>query len=499
MRISASMRVLGILLMLFSLSLALPLAAALILGEATAAGFASALGIAWLGGFLLWLPARTARRELRTRDAFLITALFWTVLGLFGALPFALPLSMHAGFALPLADAAHAAHPALSLTDAVFESISGLTTTGATVITGLDGLPRSLLLYRQQLQWLGGIGIVVVAVAVLPMLGVGGMQLYKAETPGLAKDGKLTPRITETAKALFFVYLLLTVLCAAGYALAGMSAFDAVCHAFSTVAIGGFSTHDASLGFYDEPLILLVAALFMYIAAINFALHFIAFRRRSLRSYFRDSETAFFSAVLLIGILITCITLLLTGTLGPQESALRGMFQAVSIATTTGFTIRDYAEWPAFLPLMLLMFSFMGGCTGSTGGGIKAMRLMLICKQGVRELKQLAHPHAVIPLKAGNRRVEAKAVSAVWSFLAVYMLAFAALLILLAAIGLDFETAFSAAAAAMNNLGPGLGDVAQHYGAISDPAKWLLCAAMLLGRLEVFAILVLFTPAFWAR
>ena len=481
------MRVLGILLMLFSATLIPPFAAALALGEETAAGFGSALGITLCSGFLLWLPARAARRELRTRDAFLITTLFWTVLGLFGALPFALPGGALAGGAgLPLADAA-------------FESISGLTTTGATVITGLDELPRSLLLYRQQLQWLGGIGIVVVAVADLPMLGVGGMQLYQAEAAGLAKDAKLTPRITETAKGLFFVYLLLTVLCAGSYALAGMNAFDAVCHAFTTVAIGGFSTHDESLGFYNDSAILLVASAFMYIAAINFALHFIAFRRRSIGGYFQDSEMIFFSGVLGAGILITCLTLLFTRALPPEESLIHGVFQAVSITTTTGFTTWEIAQWPAFLPLMLLMFSFMGGCAGSTGGGIKAMRLMLICKQGVRELKQLVHPQAVIPLKAGHRRVEAKVVSAVWGFLAVYMTTFAVLLILLAAVGLDFETAFSAVAASLNNLGPGLGDVAHHYGDIPEAAKWLLCVAMLLGRLEVFTVLVLFTPAFWTR
>ena len=337
----------------------------------------------------------------------------------------------------------------------------------------------------------------MVAVAILPMLGIGGMQLYQAEMPGPSKDSKLTPRITETAKALFLVYLALTLCCALAYWLAGMTAFDALCHAFSTVAIGGFSTHDASMGFYDKPAIFLVGSAFMYIAAINFGLHFIAFRRRSLQGYLNDSETVFFGSVLSVGIVITCLVLALTGQYGTGDSIVQGMFQAVSITTTTGFTTRDFAHWPSFLPLMLLIFSFMGGCAGSTGGGIKALRLMLICKQGMRELKQLVHPHAVIPLKVGNRRVQAKVVSAVWSFLAVYMMVFLVLLILLVATGLDFETAFSAVAASLNNLGPGLGDVSQHYGDISDPAKWLLCLAMLLGRLEVFTVLVLFTPAFW--
>ncbi len=480
MHLSISLRILGVLLMLFSLTLLVPLLLALYLHDETVTGFLSALGITFFSGLVLWLPTRRSKQELRTRDGFLVTTLFWTVLGLFGALPFAL----HTGFEL-------------NTTDAIFESISGLTTTGATVITSIDELPRSLLFYRQQLQWLGGIGIIVVAIAVLPMLGVGGMQLYHAETPGPSKDTKLTPRITETAKALFLVYVMLTVLCALSYRLAGMTTFDAICHAFSTVAIGGFSTHDASMGYYDSPAVLLVSCLFMYVAAINFGLHFTAWRRRSLQAYAGDSETVFFSSVLAVCILITCLMLVVTGTFELGEGLIHGLFQAVSITTTTGFTTSDFAHWPSFLPLMLLVFAFMGGCAGSTGGGIKAMRLMLISKQGVRELKQLVHPNAVIPLKVGNRRVEAKVVSAVWSFLAVYLAAFVTLMILLVATGLEFETAFSAVGASLNNLGPGLGDVSSHYAGINDQAKWLLCGAMLLGRLEVFTVLVLFTPTFW--
>ena len=351
MHLSITLKILGILLMLFSLTHITPLIIAVVSSDGAVVSFLSALAITWLGGFLLWLPARNSHHELRTRDGFLITTLFWTVLGIFGALPFYLYEGM-----------------GLSATDAIFESISGLTTTGATVITGLDTLPKSILFYRQQLQWLGGIGIIVVAVAILPMLGIGGMQLYQAETPGPSKDSKLTPRITETAKALFFVYLMLTGLCAIAYYAAGMTSFDAVCHAFSTVAIGGFSTHDASMGHYDNPYILLVGSAFMYIAAINFALHFTAFRRRSLQGYFTDSETVFFGSVLSICIVVTCMTLLLMDIYEPGESLIHGLFQAVSITTTTGFTTRDFSLWPSFLPLMLLIFSFMGGCAGSTGG-----------------------------------------------------------------------------------------------------------------------------------
>ncbi len=480
MHLSITFRILGVLLMLFSLTLLAPLITAILVDDGMVVGFLFALLITFVSGFIFWLPNRRVNHELRTRDGFMITSAFWTVLGLFGALPFALP-----------------AGAGLSATDAIFESISGLTTTGATVITGLDTLPTSLLLYRQQLQWLGGIGIIVVAVAILPMLGIGGMQLYQAESPGPSKDSKLTPRITETAKALFLVYVLLTTVCGLSYWAAGMTPFDALCHAFSTVAIGGFSTHDASMGYFDSPLILMICSLFMFISAINFGLHFTAWRRRTAEPYWRDSETGFFAGVLAVCVAITCAMLYATGTFDASGSVIHGVFQAISITTTTGFATTDFARWPSFLPLMLLMFSFMGGCVGSTGGGIKAMRLMLIYKQGLRELKQLVHPNAVIPLKVGNRRVEAKIVSAVWSFLAVYMAVFVMLMIMLVGTGLDFETSFSAVAASLNNLGPGLGGVASHYGDIPSTSKWLLSAAMLLGRLEVFTLLVIFTPAFW--
>ena len=482
MHLSISLRILGLLLTLFSVAMLPPLLLAILADDETVSAFIYAFAITLLCGVVLWFPVRRIRRDLRIRDGFLITALFWSVLGLFGALPFALTESLNIG-----------------ITDAIFESVSGLTTTGATVLTGLDNLPRSILLYRQLLQWLGGIGIIVVAVAVLPMLGIGGMQLYRAETPGPSKDSKLTPRITETARSLFIIYMAMTTLCALAYAGAGMSSFDAVCHAFATVAIGGFSTHDASMGYFESDAIYLVSTVFMLIAALNIGLHYTAFYRRSLAGYAQDSEAKFFAGAMAVCATITCVYLAQSATLPANESLVHGLFQAVSITTTAGFTTQDFSIWPSFLPVMLLMFSFMGGCVGSTGGGIKAMRLMLIYKQGIRELKQLVHPHAVIPLKVGNRRVEATVVSAVWSFFAVYTFTFIVIMLLLMATGLDFLTAFSAVAAALNNLGPGLGEVAANYGAIRDFAKGVLCFAMLLGRLEVFTLLVLFTPMFWRQ
>ncbi len=468
--------------MVFSLTLFTPIIISLLYGDEAYPAFLQSFAITAVSGAIMWMPVAKRKAELRTRDGFLITSLFWTVLGLFGALPFLL-----------------SPHPELSISDAVFESLSGLTTTGATVITGLDHLPKSILFYRQQLQWLGGIGIIVIAVAILPMLGVGGMQLYRAETPGPVKDSKLTPRITETAKALFFIYVLLTASCALAYWFAGMSGFDAICHAFSTIAIGGFSTHDASMGYFNSPVIMLIACFYMLVAGLNFALHFHALRQGSLKHYVRDSESRFYGNTILGASIIVIVYLILTGTYTAGESFIHGLFQTISIATTAGFATADFASWPSFLPFLLITLSFMGGCGGSTGGGMKAVRIMLMAKQGIRELSQLIHPNAVIPLKVGNRRVEAKVVSAVWSFFAVYMFAFIVILLLLMATGLDYTTAFSAVLASINNLGPGLGAVSAHYGDISASAKWILCFSMLLGRLEVFTLLVLFTPAFWRQ
>jgi len=482
MHFSVSFRILGLLLMLFSSTMLTPLIFALLEGDNTITGFLSALGITFFSGLLMWLPVRKASHELQIRDGFLITSLFWSVLGLFGALP------------LLLTDALH-----LSPASAVFESISGLTSAGGTVIVGLDNLPRSILIYRQLLQWLGGIGIIVIAVAVLPMLGIGGMQLYKAETPGPSKNSKLTPRITETAKVLFAVYMTITVACATTYYLLGMSAFDAIGHSFSTVSLGGFSTHDASLGFFESNYILLASSFFMVVSAINFGLHYMLWHRKSLAVYSRDSETRFFLAAITVCISITICYLIYAEIHGQRESVVHGIFQVVSIVTTTGYSTEYLATWPTVLPVMAIFFSCMGGCVGSTTGGIKAMRVMLIYKQGVRELKQLVHPSAVIPLKVGRRRVDASIVSAVWSFFAVYTSAFIILLLLMMATGLDFLTSFAAVAACINNSGIGIAGVAGDFGSISESAKAILAFAMLLGRLEIFTLLVLFTPAFWRR
>ncbi len=481
MRLRAIQKILGLLLSVFSLTLLPPLVISIFADDGATGAFAFAIAATLVAGLALFLPVRKLKGDLKLRDGFLVVVLFWLVLGLGGSIPFLI-----------------ADNPHMPPADAVFESLSGLTTTGATVIVGIDDLPHSILFYRQLLQWLGGMGIIVLAVAILPMLGVGGMQLYRAETPGPMKDSKLTPRITETAKTLWYIYLSLTIACAIGYYLGGMSVFDAIGHSFATVAIGGFSTHDASIGYFDSVTIELVATLFMFLAGVNFSLHFLSWRYRNLKPYFYDSEFRVYAG-LLVAVFVIC-TLGLTLHDGERDftAALRdSLFQTVSIGTTTGFTTTTFQTWPGFLPLILLFLSFVGGCAGSTGGGIKVIRGLLLFKQGAREIRRLIHPNAIITIRMGDRPVGDRVVDAVWGFFAAYVAVFVVLLLGLMATGLDQVTAFSAVAACLNNLGPGLGGVSLHYGELSAVAKYLLCLAMLLGRLEIFTLLVLFTPSFW--
>jgi trk system potassium uptake protein TrkH len=481
MQLKAIQRILGILLMVFSLSMVPPTAVSLYYDDGTFWPFFDAFLVLLGLGLILWLPVRTHRKEMRLRDGFIVVAMFWIALGLAGALPLAL-----------------AERPMISITDAVFEAMSGLTTTGATVIVGLDTLPESILYYRQQLQWLGGMGIIVLAVAIMPILGIGGMQLYKAETPGPMKDNKLTPRITETAKALWYIYLGLTISCGVAYWIAGMTPFDAVGHAFSTIAIGGFSTHDASMGYFNSTAIEAVAMVFMLLAAVNFSLHFLAWRSFSARPYFHDEEFRAYLKILSVVAIATISYLYITQTFATiPESIQRGLFQVISMGTTTGFTTAEYYSWPGFLPALLLMVSFVGGCAGSTGGGMKVIRVLLLFKQGMREVLRIIHPSAQVPVKMGGKPLNDRVMESVWGFFSLYIASFTIMALLLAASGLDLITAFSAVAACMNNLGPGLGEVAANYASINDMAKWVLCFAMLLGRLEIFTLLVLLTPAFW--
>ncbi len=476
-------RITGLLLILFSLTMVPPICFSIYYNDGTFIPFVSALFLILFTGVIFWFPARLHRKELRLKDGFMVVMLFWVVLGISGAVPIFLSDRLQ-----------------LSFTDAVFESISGLTTTGATVITGLDHLPRSILFYRQELQWLGGMGIIVLAVAILPLLGIGGMQLYRAETPGPIKDSKLTPRITETAKVLWYVYLSLTIICAICYWLAGMDLFDAIGHSFSTISIGGFSTHDQSLGYFNSQTIDAIAVFFMIIAGTNFTLHFVAWRSMSLHGYILDYELKVYLKILAGICIVSCGYLIMENVYADKMTAItHGIFQTVSITTTTGFTTTSYAAWPTFLPVLLIFGSFVGACAGSTCGGLKVIRVLLLYKQGMREIKKLVHPSAIFTIKLGDKPVEETVINAVWGFFAVYTVVFAFLMLLLMASGLDQVTAFSAMVACMNNLGPGLGDVSANYSGINTFSKWVLCVAMLLGRLEIFTLLVLLSPTFWRK
>jgi len=481
MQLIAILRIMGLLLMLFSITMLPPALIGFIYGDGEAIPFAVSFIVILLLGTFIWLPVRRYRKELRLRDGFVIVVVFWLVWGFSGSIPFLL-----------------SEDPGLSFVDSVFESVSALTTTGATVITNIDPLPHAILFYRQQLQWLGGMGIIVLAVAILPMLGIGGMQLYRAETPGPIKDSKLTPRITETAKALWYIYLGLTIICAMAYWLAGMNAFDAIAHSFSTIAIGGFSTHDASIGYFDSTAIEAVAVVFMLLAGMNFSLHFFAWRSNSIKPYWNDPEVQTYLFVLFCVSIIISSFLIILGIYDSVGGAIQhGIFQVVSMGTTSGFTTTEFYNWPGFLPVLLIFISFIGGCAGSTGGGIKVIRCLLLYRQGVREITRLIHPNAMISVKVGNKAMPERVVNAVWGFFSLYVVSFSILLLMMMAAGHDQVTAFSAIAACMNNLGPGLGEVGANYAGINATGKWILCFAMLLGRLEIFTLLVLFTTTFW--
>ena len=481
MQYQALIRILGLLVALFSVTMIPPALVSLFYQDGSGLPFIMAFVLCVSTGLVFWYPNRTYKRDLKAKEGFLIVVLFWLVLASFGAIPFIL-----------------LEQPNISVTDAFFESFSGLTTTGATVIEGIEFLPESMQFYRQQLQWLGGMGIIVLAVAILPLLGVGGMQLYRAETPGPVKDSKMTPRIAETAKQLWFIYLGLTIACAVAYWAAGMSVFDAICHSFSTIAIGGFSTHDASLGYFNSPLINMICVVFLWIAALNFALHFAAASGRTLKGYWKDPEFKAFFFIQFVLIAVCFLVLVQHNVFSDAETAFdQALFQAVSISTTAGFATTDFSAWPVFLPILLIFSSFIGGCAGSTGGGLKVIRIFLLYLQGKREINRLIHPKAVYAVKLGERAMPDRVIEAVWGFFAAYAIIFVFIMLALLGTGMDDISAFTATAATLNNLGPGLGDVAGTYASISDPGKWILVLAMLFGRLEIFSLLVLFSPTFW--
>jgi len=459
-----------------------PTLVSLYYGDGTYQLFLDSAGIFLIVGLLIYIPVRHEKGELRLRAGFLIVATSWLAVILVGALPFVL---------LTL--------PELSLVDAVFESASGFTTTGATIISNVDALPRAILFYRMETQWLGGMGIIVLAVAILPMLRIGGMQLYRAETPGPVKDAKLTPRITETAKALWLVYVGITILCIAAYDMGGMDMFDAVGHGFSTVATGGFSTHNESMAYWDSPELEVIAMFFMFVAGINFGLHYVAWRKASFQHYFKDNELKVYASLLVVFIFLATFALYITNTFDSVAASLRhGAFHVISVMSTTGFTTDPFYAWPSFVPLLLIFVAFIGGCAGSTAGGMKVIRVILLHRQALRELRLLIHPSAALPIKYGGQTVTPKLMAAVWGFFLLFVASFAIMTMLLTATGLDMVTSYSAVVACISNMGPALGEAGLNFASLNDTAKVILSFAMLLGRLEIYTVLVLLMPEFWS-
>jgi len=483
-RIAVVANLLAVLLMIFAAAMLLPLGISLVLEDHAELVHAEALYFTGLSGALLWMLTRRAKSELQTRDGFVFVVLVWTVLPAFATLPLL-------GYL-----------PGLSFTDAYFEAMSGLTATGATVLSSLDAMPTSLHLWRCLLQWFGGMGVIVLAVAVLPLLGIGGRQILRAETPGPMKERQLTPRIAQTAKGLWFVYVLLTALCVIGYYLAGMGPADAFIHAFSTVSLGGFSSHDASFAYFQSSAVEAVAIVFMLIAGINFGTHFIALRRLTPAPYLTDPEMRAFLLVIAASVALVSGYLFLHGAYADFATALRyAAFNVVSAATTTGYATADYNAWPLFAPLFMVLLCAFCTCSLSAGGGIKMMRALVLFQTAFRELGRMVHPRAILPVKLGGQVVEDHIIFAVLGYMLVYGVTLTAITMLLVATGVDFLTAFSAASACINNLGPGLGLVGPSgsYALFNDFQTWICTAAMLLGRLELITVFVVLTPAFWRR
>ncbi len=476
-------RALGLILMLFGLALLAPLGVSHLTSDGAERVYEHVFLLTVLCGTFLWYRYRHTTRDLSVRDGFLLVVLVWTVLPAFSALPFMIHLGM-------------------SHTDAYFEATSALTATGATLMSGLDDLPKSINLWRHLMHWLGGMGLIVLVVAILPMLGIGGRQMLAAEIPGPMKENRLTPRVTETAKGLWLIYVVMTIACTLAYRWAGMSWFDAVCHSFSTVSLGGFSTHDASLGYFQSASIEWICVGFMLFSGINYATHFLALSGRSLFAYGRDPEAGWFVGVLLVSVFVLANYLWKEGTFEDMDSAFRyALFNVISVATTTGYSTIDYGQWPMFVGLWMLFLCSFSTSAGSTGGGIKMMRALLLYKQVYRELVRAMHPAAVYNVRLGGATAPQSVLFAVLAFAFVYMVSIVTMTLLLAFTGLDIVTAFSAVAASINNTGPGLGQVgpASTYAVLEDFQTWICTFAMLLGRLEIFTLLVVLTPAFWRK
>ena len=475
MNVKPLINLFSILVMFFSASFVFPMIVSIIYKDSALSIFIYTFLFVFFLGLIGWFFSRGDDRELGQKDGFIIITFFWLVLSVAGSIPFIIS--------------------GMGFIDSFFESMSGITTTGATILTGLDSLPESILFYRQLLQWMGGMGLIVLAIAVMPLLGIGGGQLYKTEIPGAMNDQKMTPRIKETAQALWAIYLGLTICCALLYFLAGMNPFDAISHSLSTVSIGGFSTHDESIGYFNSSFIEAICIIFMLLSALSFTLHYFAIYKKKPLKYFYDPELKFFLSIMA---LIFVISLLINQFSNNNDGSIKDLlFHSVSIVTTTGFSIGDPSEWHSSIGFLFLVGAFIGACSGSVGGGVKSWRVLIMINYARINLMKMIHPNAVISLKIGSKTVEDEVATSVWGFFSIYVISFMVLLLALLMTGLDFESSFSAIGACLNNLGPGLGEVSQTYQSVTPAGKLILSFAMILGRLEIFTLLVLFTPMFW--
>ena len=477
MNLKAIINLFSILVLLFSLSYVFPIVVSLVFNDNSLYLFLPTFIFVGALGLIGFFFTKGVQRDLSAKDGFVIIVMFWLVLSLAGSIPFYLS--------------------GMSPIDSFFESMSGITTTGATVISNIETLPESLKFYRQLLQWMGGMGLIVLAIAVMPLLGIGGGQLFKTDIPGAMGEQRLTPRIQETAKALWSIYFGLTILCAILYAIAGMSFFDAVSHAMSTVSIGGFSTYNNSIGHFNNLTIEIICMVFMLLSAMSFALHYFSIYKSKSLKYFYDPELKFFVSILLI---IFILALSINILLGQSNLSLRELaFHTVSTVTTTGFGISDTSTWSFSISFLLLIGAFVGACSGSVGGGVKSWRVMIMLNHAYSNIVKMIHPNSVVTLKVGTKSVDDNVATSVWGFFSIYVISFVILLLAVLISGLDLETAFSSVGACLNNLGPGLGMVSDNYSEINSFAKGVLAFSMLLGRLEIFTLLIILTPMFWAK
>lgn len=480
MQYRSTLRLLGLTLSLFSLSMLTPLAVCWAFHETLWLPFLTSFGLTLFTGWLLWFPNRRHHNELKRRDGFFFTAFFWIVFSLYSSLPFF--LIMHEQ----------------SFTDALFECVSGFTASGGSVVDNVTLLPHSILFYRQQLQFLGGLGIVVLAVAMIPLLGVGGMQLYRSEIPGPIKEEKWTPRIMQTAKAMWLIYILLTLLCMLSYKAFGMSWFDACGESFATISTGGFGMHPGNFAYYHSNSLELVACLFMFLGGTNFSLHFIMLQKRTFTQYRHNTEFRSYVWLIVLFSALIGTTLLYHGVFAHSKQAfVETLFQVTSLLTTTGYTSSNYAHWPTYIPVLLMFLGILGGCSASTAGGVKLLRALLMLKQGKREFVTLLHPDSIQAMTIDQRPIPQGVLQSTWSFISVFIFVFIVSMLIFMALGHDLLTSFSAITSAMSNIGTGLGEISNSFAHLDDRSKWVLIVTMLIGRLEVFSLLILFTRAFW--